>query len=130
MTTNEIIRRSEQLVEASRAWRLALCESYGYPLPDEAPTPSFQSARRDTEARTGSRLVKFFTNVQEGITAMQQPATNILITTERRLLEVPEPLLAQLQACEKAYAGGRWYIVTPVALWVSLTRLLGSGCAR
>jgi hypothetical protein len=45
--------------------------------------------------------------------------------TEARLLALPEPLLAQVHQCEKSYAAGRWYVVTPAALWQRLTRLLG-----
>ena len=91
---------------------------------DEAPTPTFQAGRRQAEARSGSHLTKFFTT-REGSIAMPQPPTTLLILTETRLLLLPEPLLAQVQSCEKAYAAGRWYIVCPVALWASLTRLLG-----
>lgn len=78
------------------------------------------------ETMRADTLTKFFTHTpHERITPMPQPPTAILVVTEARLLLLPGTLLAQVQACEKAYAGGRWYIVTPAALWASLTRLLG-----
>lgn len=114
------------LLAANREESRRLSDAYGWQdAPDEAPTPTFQSQRRQAEARTGSRLTKFFSGPLSAVSSQQSPST-ILVATEARLLLLPEPLLAQVQACEKAFAAGRWYVVTPVALWQSLTRLLGA----
>lgn len=121
-----LLAESAQLIEANRALQARLAESYGWQsAPDEAPTPTFQAARRDAEAHSDSRLAKFFAPALERI-AMPSSPTTIIIIGESRLLLLPEPWLSQVQACEKAYAAGRWYIVTPVALWMALTRLLGA----
>lgn len=122
----DLLNDHKQLMEANRACAARLAESYGWQsAPDEAPSPAFQSQRRDAEAHSGSRLTKFFA-AAERITTMPQPPATIIVATEARLLLLPEPLLSQVQTCEKAYAAGRWYVVTPVALWVALTRLLGA----
>lgn len=119
-TPAEIIRENVRLRAANEAARANLAVAYGI---DEAPTPTFQAQRRDAEARTGSHLTKFFAPTTGAIIAMLPPIC-ILVLTERRLLLLPEPLLAQVQACEKAYSAGRWYVSVPAALWQSLTRLL------
>lgn len=120
--TATILADSERIRELVHAEMVLTAAAYGLPMPDEAPSATFQDARRDAEASTGSRLTKFFAAAQA---AMQQPPATILVMTEARLLALPEPLLAQVAGCEKSYAAGRWYIVTPASLWQSVTRLLG-----
>src|SRR5688500_2805369 len=98
MTHTELNAHGDRVRELVRAEMVLTAAAYGLPGPDKAPSPTFQAARRDAEARTGSRLTKFFAAAQA---ALPQPPATILVMTEARLLALPAPLLAQVHQCEK-----------------------------